>query len=805
MPISLEYMSWLQAVGLFALLATPVVLLGIRSLVGLGPVRRWVAVGTRLAVLLLMVLILAGARWQKINRTVEVMVLRDVSDSTLNVTSFPGDSLQKSIEDFLRSAADSKLKRPDDRIGVISFHSQSLIDAIPNTWLALDARPIRDPGNGTDLASAIQLGLATLGKDSMHRMVLMWDGNSNTGDIEQAVAAATSAGVPIDVMPLKYDVASEVLLDTFNAPTWKRENEPFTMQVILRSTNLGPVTGKLTVLHQGVPMDLDPETPGVQSGRIVTLQNGLNREPVRVPGLQSAGVHQFKASFEAPNVSATVAGAGGLPAGNVGGSPPQGDTLTQNNVGSAFTFVRGKGKVLYIDNVPNGAGQTLRSALIDEGINIEAGRTTVDQFPNDIVELQNYDAVILANVPRGSGGLSEDQQKMLASYVHDMGGGLVMVGGDESFGAGGWQGSRLEEVLPVSMDVPAQRQIPKGALVLVMHSCEMPNGNYWGEQCAIKATETLSSRDEVGVLSYAWQGPGGGGSQWDFPLQQKGDGSKVIAAIKKMQLGDMPSFDDMLNVAINGRDGNPGLKQSDARQKHIIVISDGDPQAPRQDLIDDCIKNKISITTITVFPHMGDPDGLPPTMKSMAQQTKGRFYGPINQNPGQLPQIFIKEATVVRRSLIHEEKEGIPLKLSDAGSELIKGLPSFDPIFGLVLTTRKPNPQIEVPLVAGKNNDPLLAYWQSGLGRTAVFTSDAHSRWLANWTGSAMYNKFWSQVVRSVARPPMSSDFEVNTVPIGGNKGRITVEALGKDNAFLNFLSINANVVSPNPTAPPMQ
>ena len=118
-------------------------------------------------------------------------------------------------------------------------------------------------------------------------------------------------------------------------------------------------------------------------------------------------------------------------------------------------------------------------------------RISVDQFPTSLIELQNYDAVILANVPRGAGGLGEEQQKMLAAYVHDMGGGLVMIGGPDTFGAGGWQGSKLEEVLPVNMDIPAQRQMPKGALVLVMHSCEMPDGNYWGEQCALKAIETL--------------------------------------------------------------------------------------------------------------------------------------------------------------------------------------------------------------------------------------------------------------------------------------------------------------------------
>ena len=103
------------------------------------------------------------------------------------------------------------------------------------------------------------------------------------------------------------------------------------------------------------------------------------------------------------------------------------------------------------------------------------------------------------------------------------------------------------------MDIPAQRQMPKGALVLVMHSCEMPDGNYWGEQCALKAVETLSYRDEIGVISYELGRAAA--AQWDFPLAEKGDGAKVIAAVKNMQLGDMPSFDDSMDVALNGTNG----------------------------------------------------------------------------------------------------------------------------------------------------------------------------------------------------------------------------------------------------------
>src|SRR5262249_34956744 len=65
------------------------------------------------------------------------------------------------------------------------------------------------------------------------------------------------------------------------------------------------------------------------------------------------------------------------------------------------------------------------------------------------------------------------------------------------------------------------------------------------------------------------------------------------------------------------------------------------------------------------------------------------------------------------------------------------------------------------------------------------------------WVGSSEFAKFWAQVVRSVSRPPMSADFDVQTVQVG-DKGKITVEALNRDNAFLNFLSVQGQVVGPD-------
>ena len=477
-PIHLEYFRWYTAVLLFLALGAPIVLLGMRSLSGLGPVRKWVAIGTRLAVLLLFILILGGIRWVRQHKNVEVMAVRDVSDSTQHVTRYPGDSLQKAVEQYLATLAKDPTKRPADTIGVIRFQDQATIDAMPSDVLRLDTRAIPRKGHGTDASAALQLALATMSKDAMHRLLLIWDGNQTSGDLEAAIAQASSQGVPVDVMPLRYDVQNEVMVERVVAPAVKRENEPYTIDVILKSTNALNVTGKLTVLRQGQPMDMDPTTPQLETSRLVNLVPGLNVQHVKVPpmGTAGTGVNQFRALIEVNGVTTEVGGAPGAVAGGAAGAGAGGgaaDTVAENNAGEAFTYVHGKGKVLYVDNVTDkdhnrGPGEVLARALSEEGINLET--VTIDHFPTSLVQLTNYDAVILGNVPRGRDGIDEAQDKMLRAYVHDMGGGLLMLGGDESFGAGGWQGSEVEKILPVDMDIPAQRQVGKGALVLIMHS-----------------------------------------------------------------------------------------------------------------------------------------------------------------------------------------------------------------------------------------------------------------------------------------------------------------------------------------------
>jgi hypothetical protein len=271
----------------------------------------------------------------------------------------------------------------------------------------------------------------------MKRLVLVSDGNATQGNLESAITAAVGAKVPVDVVPMQYAIGEEVMAERLVAPVWRRQGEPFRLDVVLRSAGAKPVSGHLELTHQGLPIDLDPAAPGLQNAMPATLKQGVNVLHVTVPPAAGDGVHRFKASF--------IVDGGG-------------DTLTGNNTVEAFTFVRGKGRALYVDNYPRGAGQDLLDALRQDGVGIEdADHITPDRFPNDLLALQSYDTVILANVPRGPGGISDEQGQLLVRYVKDTGGGLLMIGGPDAFGAGGWQGSELEKALPVLLQPPAER------------------------------------------------------------------------------------------------------------------------------------------------------------------------------------------------------------------------------------------------------------------------------------------------------------------------------------------------------------
>ena len=216
-----------------------------------------------------------------------------------------------------------------------------------------------------------------------------------------------------------------------------------------------------------------------------------------------------------------------------------GDPVPQNNRATSFTSVRGEPRVLVISADPE-AGQTAWRRRCNPR-RLEVKATGLNGFPGTLAEMQSYDAIFLSNV--AAGDLGEDAMKLLESAVRDFGVGLVCVGGDQTYAAGGYRGTPLEATLPVNMELDSKKVLPSGAVALVMHGMEFANGNQVARDCALGVLDALGPQDEMGVV--LWDGT----ERWLFPMTTVGDKKELGRKIAGMNQGDLPSFQGPMEKA----------------------------------------------------------------------------------------------------------------------------------------------------------------------------------------------------------------------------------------------------------------
>ncbi len=758
-PLTFEQPVWLWLLATIPLL----VLFSYRSLAGLERSRRWLALVMRSLVIAAIALALARISYQRENDNLTVIFLLDRSRSIPHRTP----NLLAEQEAYVKKVCDQIDK--DDKVGVISFSGEANLEQLPmKGQVYIDHVAPASIPDVTNIAHAFRLAMASFPEGTAKRIVLLTDGNENAGDVMREVGIAEANGVSADVVPMMYSHRNEVVFDRMIVPPQAHEGDRIRLRMILRSDHRAK--GKIFLTHNDRPLPLGEGEDDL--GWPVTLEPGVTPKELKLP-LATAGTHRFQARFAPDDESM--------------------DQVLQNNEATGFTFVEGTGIVLLLTtNAPD--DQPLHDALVREKVDVEM--LTVGDVTIDLLELQKYSSIILANVPADA--FTQDQHEVLTSYVKDFGGGLIMTGGNEGFGAGGWIGSPVEEVMPVNFEIKQTKKVLRGALVVIMHTCELDRGNYWGEQVAVASLRTISSMDYFGCIAYAWAQ---NGVNWEVPLAVARNKDSIGRRIKKMQVGDMPDYVSAAKMAVAGLKGLGGK----AAQKHIIMISDGDANTQGiQPILRDMVANKITCSTVGIGygAHVVEPP-----MRMIAKAAGGTFY-PV-RNPKRLPQIFVKEAKIVRKPLISEEP--FTPQLEYVFSPLITGVAdrqaALPQLGGLVLTQRKPSPQVEMPLVRRSEDgpDPVLAHWQYELGKAVAFSSGYWPHWGTDWVGWEQFGKLWAQIVRWSMRQNRASDFQVFT-RLEGDKGRVVIEALNKDASYLNFLRLAyGRVIGPDNSTQPLQ
>lgn len=696
-----------------------------------GP-RRWLAIGLRCGILLCLAAALAGTELVKKSDRLAVFFLLDKSNSV-------PEALRLAAAQSIRQSAEQYMT-PKDDAGIIVFGEEARIELAMGPNLAMgDVRSFVG-GEQTDVAAAIRLAMAAFPQGSAKRIVLYCDGNETRGTAIEEIKLARAAGIAVDVVPLEISAPTEVRLREVTAPGRANASEPFQIRALVNAQQDCAATLRLFQNGDGGRTLLAEQQ--------VTLQKGDNSF-VLPQTLAAPGFYEYAATIES--------GA---------------DTVPQNNENQAYTIIQGEPRILYVDAEPE-QSLWLGPALQKEGVNVTQAK--VGELSFSLAQLQNYDALVLANVDAVD--LSVDQMRSIEAMVRDLGIGLVMIGGPDTFGAGGYQNTPVEKALPISMDIKQRKLLPRGALVLILHTCEINDGNAWARDIGLAALDVLSSRDLMGALVFT------GREEWLYELQPVGDKSIMKNALLHATPGDMPDVGTTLSVA------GQSLTQASAAVKRVVIISDGDPAAPPASLLKQLNEAKISVSTICIAPHSNSDQNM---LRWVAETTGGNYY--FVQDPNRLPQIFTKEASVVKRGRYVEEPFK-PQVLHD--SELLQGVnqAGLPQLNGYVVTT--PKDTATIPIISHEK-DPILAHWRYGLGKSVAFTSDVTSRWAPDWVTWSGFNRFWAQSVRWAMREVASSSFRIETRAKDG-MGHVRIDAVDDQGKFVNFLRPQGVVTTPAP------
>ena len=663
-----------------------------------------------------------------------VVFLLDASDSV---------SLAARERAYRFVAEAAKHLRSGDRDSVIVFGEEAAVDQPLAHRKAVDRPKSSVGGRGTNLFQAMQLAQATLPPGQANRIVMLTDGRQNAGNALAAAQAAKDAGIDLYYVRAPLTFTQEVVAESMVLPQEVKFGEPFQARVVAWSHK--DTQGRIALFRNG-------EFLGSQ---VVRLSAGKNVFSYR-QSLDQSGIHVYQAAVEV-----------------------DGDTIEDNNRAVGTVVVRGRPQVLLADK-DKGHAASLVGALRSQ--NIEVTVVEPAEIPKDMAGLQKYDGVILSNV--SSLKLSRDQMVNIRDYVRDHGGGLLMVGGEESFGLGGYYRTPIEEALPVTMEVKQKIEIPSLAVVLsidrsgsmAMSTDEKVTKLDLAKEAAHLVIDLLDERNEVGVQSWDTE------FIWDFPVKPARDRAAAHHAVATIKAG-------------GGTDGYPALKEAyavlfdrPALLKHVIFLSDG--QMTRGDfagLLRRMSKDKITISTVAI-----GKDADVQLMVDIAKWGRGRFY--YTEDSQTIPRIFTLETQLASKASLVEQpfKPTLTAPAHEAMQDIDwKGVP---PLGGYVATTVKGTGEL---VLMSHQEDPVLATWRFGLGRSAAFTSDAKAKWGLLWLRWRDFNKFWAQLTRWTLRSGTRSD-TLATVDRRDGIGEVMVDAVDGKGEFINFLDSQIGIVAPN-------
>lgn len=681
------------SLGLLLLLLLPAYLWWIwRTLHRLQGARKKLVITLRAAVLLLLIMALSGAQLFTNFNNKSVVFAVDRSDSVKE---------EAKEAQWIRDAVKAR-GSVQDEAGVISLALQASIEK-PLDKRDMDGFQFTTQSNPqfSNVASGIQLASSLLTKGNAGRVIIMSDGEENVGDMLRQGKLLRDRGIQVDIVPLAGKERKDAAVEAVRVPEKLYQAEAYTIEVVIRSTSSGPAQLRLFEDNQEVT---------VQS---LELTKGENRFALQSLAKES-GFHRYRAEVYM-----------------------EGDELSANNTHYAFSKVQGPPKVLIVEGKA-GISQNVEGALHAALIPYETIQPEL--LSNDFVTYTGYESIILNNTAATQ--IPQLKMEMIEGAVRDYGVGLVMLGGDNSYGLGGYFKTPIERALPVYMDLRGKREIPSLGIVLVMDKSGSMSGEKikLAQEAASRTVDLLREKDTLGVLGFD------SSPIWYVQPQKLNQKQDVI-----QKINSIPA-DGGTEIYTAVAEAYAKLSKVIAQRKHIILLTDGQSATTQsyETLTADMQKENITMSTVAI-----GTDADQALLSKLAELSKGRYYAAVDQTT--IPAIFSREAVLISRTYVVNQPF-VPAVTggSDWGSLWGGGLPQLQ---GYIATTPKEAAEV---VLSSPEPDPVLARWQYGSGRSVAWTSDVTGAWTSSWVTWSSFAPMLTSMIKWTFPQFQSSPLELN-------------------------------------------
>ena len=574
------------------------------------------------------------------------------------------------------------------KTGVIVFGRHAAVEKSIGSFAAFQEIHAAVDRSGSDLGEALELASALLPTDANGGIAVIAD-PAVTG-VEEWLASNPS--VPVNTLQISEKSGPDAQVTEIQIPATLYQGQKYTTLVTVHSNTASEATLLLSENRE------TPET------RKVTLRKGENTFAFESVA-DRAGVIPCEAQILM-----------------------EGDTVSANNLAGAYTVVAGEMNVLLAEG-KSGEGTELKKMLESAGMKVRV--LPASMLSDQASDLWAYHTVALVNVDAAQ--LSDGQVRALDEAVRSLGVGLAVFGGDDSYALGGYRGSDLEKLLPVTIDVKNKQDLPTTALIICIDKSGSMADETWGvsrlqlaREAACSALEVLNPRDSAGVIAFDDAG------KWVVPLSPVTDAAAMQEQIRTIRLGGGTAFFSALKMA------QEALQKVNAQYKHVIFLTDGEAgDTGYEEVVKEMTQQGITVTTVAVG-EGADTAG----MRKLAELGNGRMYyaGPFDS----LPKIFTKETMMIAGAYV-QNRTFTPVVTDETMTDF-EGFPALD---GYLATTEKPLATVSL---ASDREDPVLAWWQYGAGKVAAWTSDVQGAWTASFLSWSEAPAFFGGIVSFVLR-----------------------------------------------------